>query len=129
MSTKQTLYDEVGGKPAVTAIVDDFYDRILADQNLRHYFQGKDMRALKRHQRALVTVALGGTSDAYTGQMMGPAHEGLGINHNAFDRVLTHLADALAARSVRPVTIEKVLAILEALRDDVVQPQPVRGQS
>lgn len=122
---RQTLYDEIGGKPAVTAVVDDFYRRLLADPALKRYFAGKDMEGLKRHQRALVTVALGGTSDLYRGRMMAPAHAGLGIDDGAFDRVLAHLSDALAAQRVVPITIEKILAILEALRGDVVQsPQP-----
>jgi hemoglobin len=126
LSTKQTLYDEIGGKPAVAAIVDDFYDRILADPNLTGFFAGKDMDGLKRHQRAMVTVALGGASDTYRGRMMAPAHAELGIHDDAFDRVLNHLADTLEARQVRPLTIEKVLAILEALRGDIVQaPQAV----
>lgn len=124
MSTRQTLYDEIGGKPAVAAVVDDFYERILSDAHLREFFEGKDMDGLKRHQRALVTVALGGASDIYRGRMMAPAHAGLGIHNDAFDRVLDHLAGALAAKQVRPVTIEKVLAILDALRGDVVQVQP-----
>jgi hemoglobin len=132
VSTKQTLYDEVGGKPAVSAIVEDFYDRILADPNLTHFFEGRDMNKLKRHQRALVTVALGGTSEAYTGQMMAPAHRGLNIDDDSFDRVLDHFANALLAREVRPVTVEKAVAILEALRTDVVQAksqeQPVLGE-
>lgn len=122
---RQTLYAEIGGKPAVTAVVDDFYNRLLADPNLTRYFTGKDMEKLKSHQRALVTVALGGTEDLYRGRMMGPAHAGLGITDDAFDRVLVHLSDALAAKQVQPITIEKILAILEALRVDVVQaPQP-----
>lgn len=127
MSTKQTLYDEIGGKPAVAAVVDDFYNRILADPNLVSYFTGKDMEGLKRHQRALVTVALGGASDTYRGRMMAPAHAGLAVTDDAFDRVLVHLSDALAALQVRPVTIEKVLAILDALRGDVVQAQQAVG--
>ncbi|MBB5159035.1 group I truncated hemoglobin [Saccharopolyspora phatthalungensis] len=128
MSTGQTLYEEVGGKPAVKAIVENFYDRILADPNLTRFFEGKDMKRIKSHQRALVTVALGGASETYTGKMMGPAHAGLAIDSGSFDRVLQHLADALTARDVRPITVEKVLAILEALRKDIVQAQPVLGQ-
>lgn len=121
MSTKPTLYDEVGGKAAIGPIVDDFYDRILADPDLQAFFHGRNMARLKSHQRALVTVALGGTSEAYTGQMMGPAHSGLHIDHASFDRVLEHFAGALAARGVDEISVEKAVAILEALRGDVVQ--------
>ena len=121
MRTRTTLYDEVGGKPAIGPIVDDFYDRIMSDTNLQGFFKGKDMARLKAHQRALVTVALGGVSEAYTGQMMKPAHSGLAIDHDSFDRVLGHFYDALCSRGIAEITAEKALAILEALRDDVVQ--------
>lgn len=53
-----TIYDEIGGEPAVTAVVDAFYDRLVADPDLLSYFGGRDMPRLKAHQRALVTVAL-----------------------------------------------------------------------
>ncbi|MBO0821228.1 MAG: group 1 truncated hemoglobin [Nocardiopsaceae bacterium] len=116
----QSMYDEIGGKAAVTAVVDDFYNRLLADPSLANYFSGKDMKALKKHQRALVTVALGG-SDTYTGQMMGPAHAGLNITGPAFDSVLEHLKASLASKGVAEDTIGKIVAILEPLRGDVVQ--------
>jgi hemoglobin len=121
---RQSLYDEVGGKPAIGPIVDDFYNRILADADLVAFFHGIEMATLKRHQRALVTVALGGVSETYTGKMMRPAHTGLNIDDHSFDRVLTHFGDTLLARDVNPVSVEKALAILEALREDVVQAQP-----
>lgn len=121
MSAKPTLYDEVGGQAAIGPIVDDFYDRILADVHLKPFFEGRNMARLKAHQRALVTVALGGTSEAYTGQMMGPAHSRLAIDHDSFDRVLVHFSGALSARGVDEITVEKAVAILEALRGDVVQ--------
>ncbi|MBV9315467.1 MAG: group 1 truncated hemoglobin [Pseudonocardia sp.] len=124
MSARQSLYDEVGGKPAIVPIVDDFYRRILADPHLVQFFHGIDMAELKRHQRALVTVALGGVSENYTGRMMRPAHDGLNIDEDSFDRVLTHFSDTLLARNVNPISVEKALAILEALRHDVVQAQP-----
>jgi hemoglobin len=78
------------------------------------------MATLKRHQRALVTVALGGP-EVYQGRMMGPAHAGLNITGPAFDSVLAHLEASLASKGVVPTTIANILAILEALRGDVVQ--------
>ena len=118
---RTTIYDEIGGEPAVTAVVDAFYERLVADPELMSYFDGRDMRRLKAHQRALVTVALGGTSEEYAGKMMQPAHSGLAITHEAFDKVLDHLEAVLAGAGVRPVTVAKILAILQPLRGDVVQ--------
>ncbi len=116
-----TIYDEIGGEPAVATVVDLLYQRLLADPDLMPYFAGRDMARLKAHQRALVTVALGGTSEQYNGQMMHPAHAGLGITNEAFDKVLDHLLAVFTDAGVPPATSTKILAILQPLRTDVVQ--------
>ncbi len=118
---KSTIYDEIGGAPAVDTVVEAFYQRLLADPDLMSYFEGRDVARLKAHQRALVTVALGGTSEEYSGRMMHPAHAGLAVTHEAFDKVLDHLAAVLGDVGVPPVTTAKFLAILRPLRTDVVQ--------
>jgi hemoglobin len=118
---RSTIYDEIGGAPAVTAVVEGFYQRLVADPELTSYFEGRDMARLKAHQRALVTVALGGTSEEYNGKMMHPAHEGLAITDEAFDKVLDHLAAVLTGAGVAEVTTAKIMAILQPLRTDVVQ--------
>jgi hemoglobin len=118
---RSTIYDEIGGAPAVTAVVDAFYERLVADPGLMSYFAGRDMARLKAHQRALVTVALGGTSEQYNGRMMHPAHAGMAITNEAFDMVLDHLLAVLTEVGVPPVTSAKILAILQPLRTDVVQ--------
>ena len=105
----------------MTTVVDRLYERLLADPGLRRYFAGTDMARLKTHQRALVTVALGGTSEQYAGRMMHPAHAGLAITDEAFDRVLDHLRAVLTDAGVPPAASAKLLAILQPLRTDVVQ--------
>jgi hemoglobin len=118
---RTTIYDEIGGAPAVTTVVDLYYERLIADPSVSRYFAGKDMARLKAHQRALVTVALGGMSESYTGRLMAPAHAGLDITDDAFDRILMHLEAVLLEAGVPPRTIAKIVAILEPLRPDVVQ--------
>ena len=115
-----TIYEEIGGAPAVAQVVDVFYQRLVADPSVSHYFAGQDLARLKAHQRALVTVALGGVSESYTGRMMGPAHAALGITDEAFDTILDHLAATLDGAGVAPTTTAKIMAILEPLRPDVV---------
>jgi hemoglobin len=117
----RTIYDEIGGAPTVTVVVEGLYRRVLADPDLRSYFDGHDLARLKAHQRALVTVALGGTSEEYNGRMMHPAHAGLAITNEAFDKVLDHLLAVLTDVGVPAVTSAKILAILQPLRTDVVQ--------
>ncbi len=118
---KTTIHDQIGGEPALTAIVEELYARLLADPDLLSWFAGRDLARLKAHQRALVTVALGGTSEEYSGRMMHPAHAGLAITDEAFDKVLDHLSAVLADAGVAAATTAKILAILRPLRTDVVQ--------
>lgn len=123
----RTIYEEIGGAPAVATVVDLFYQQLLADPAVNHYFEGKDLARLKAHQRALVTVALGGVSESYTGRMMGPAHAGLAITDEAFDTILEHLEAVLLAVDVMPTTVAKIMAIIEPLRPDVVETATVRA--
>ena len=55
---RTTIYDEIGGEAAVTAVVDSLHERLLGDQELVRYFEGRNLDRLKAHQRALVSVAL-----------------------------------------------------------------------
>ena len=71
-------YDTIGGGPAVSAVVNDFYVRVLGDPQLAPYFEEVDMARLKRHQVLLVSQVLAGP-DSYGGRPLAEAHEGLGI--------------------------------------------------
>jgi hemoglobin len=124
---RSTIYEDIGGEPTVDAAVDALYQRLLADSDLLSYFEGRDVGRLKAHQRALLTVALGGTSEEYAGKMMQPAHAGMAITHQAFDKVLDHLEAVLLGTGVAPAAAAKVLAILKPLRSDVVQ-SPARDE-
>jgi hemoglobin len=38
-----TLYEKLGGHEAIQSVVDDFYNRILADDTINHFFADVDM--------------------------------------------------------------------------------------
>ena len=46
VTTTTSIYDKIGGKPALNAVVDEFYKRVLADESLAPVFDGVDMQAL-----------------------------------------------------------------------------------
>jgi hemoglobin len=114
-----SIYDEIGGRPAVAAAVDDLYDRILGDDALAPYFDGLDMSRQKAHLRAFVAAALGGPQ-LYAGRDMHAAHAGLGIDGAAYDRVVLHLAGALSALDVPVQTIAAIADALAPLRGQIV---------
>jgi hemoglobin len=114
-----TIYAEIGGAPAVDAAVADFYERILADPSLVHFFDGIEMEQLMRHQRAFVTIALGGPS-GYEGRDMVAAHAGLHITNEAFSQVVIHLTDTLEGLGVPDDTIVAIGRALIPYQYDVV---------
>jgi hemoglobin len=116
----QSIYDEIGGAPAIHAAVDRFYEKVWGDPDLVPYFDGVDRTKLKRHQRAFMSAALGGPrGDA--GRRICRAHHGLGITNDAFDRVVEKLADTLQELGVRSELIDRIAGTLAPLRSDVVE--------
>ncbi|GAA1277026.1 group 1 truncated hemoglobin GlbN [Sphaerisporangium rubeum] len=113
-----SIYDQVGGAAAVSAVVDEFYSRVLADPTLAGYFAEIDVTKLKAHQRGFVAAALGGPQE-YRGRTMGEAHAGLGITTDAFDSVVTHLAGALAHLGVPDETILGIAGTLMPLKEQI----------
>ena len=114
-----SVFDQIGGKPAVSAAVDGLYERLLADPFLAPYFTGTDIGRLKRHMRAFMAVALGGP-DVYAGRDMAAAHGSLRIRGTHFDRVVGHLVATLSSLSVPGGLIEAIGARLAPLRAQIV---------
>jgi hemoglobin len=113
------LYQSIGGSVVVTMVVDVLYDRLTADPQLAPWFDGVDLRRLKSHQRAFLTIALGGPDD-FVGRGLAEAHAGLAITGSAFDRLLDHLVAALTDLGLPDDGIGVIAARITALRDQVV---------
>lgn len=115
-----SIYESIGGSAAVSAAVDLFYDKVLADPVLVPYFTATDMSKQKTHMRAFLAVALGGPS-IYAGRDMSAAHAGRGITNEAFDHVVDHLVATLTELGVPAEIIGEIGAKLAPLRGDVVE--------
>jgi hemoglobin len=113
-------YDAIGGGPAVSAVVNDFYVRVLGDPQLAPYFEGVDMPRLKRHQVLLVTQVLGGPAN-YDGRALDEAHEGLGVDHDDFAAVASHLTAAMNAAGVPEEIVMRAIAAVSATEPDIVK--------
>ncbi|MFC7137414.1 group I truncated hemoglobin [Halobaculum litoreum] len=114
-----TLYERLGGDDAIATVVDDFYDRMLDDDRVRHYFDDVDMERQRRHQTLFLASVAGGT-DAYDGADMATAHEDLGITDREFGIVAEHLDAALADAGVDEADREAVLSEVAALKPAIV---------
>jgi hemoglobin len=123
LGSAMSIFDSIGGAPAVRAAVDELYVRLRADPALAGYFVDVDMARLKSHQRSFIAAAVGGP-EIYGGRDMAAAHQGLGITDADFDAVVAHLVDTLAGLGVPTATIEAIGAKLLPLRADIVTAPP-----
>jgi hemoglobin len=116
-------YQRVGGGPAVTAVVDTFYDKVLADPDLTGYFTDVDLPRLKRHQVLLVSQVLGGPAQ-YDGRDLAAAHAGLGVTSGDFGRVVEHLVESMEEAAVPPDIVGRVGSVLAGSEGDIVAGEP-----
>jgi hemoglobin len=61
MSTT-TLYERIGGKPAINTLVDNFYAKMQEDYRLNRFFNSKEIPEQKEALAIVLTAYFGGTS-------------------------------------------------------------------
>jgi hemoglobin len=120
MMASQSIYERIGGRDAVEAVVSDFYDRVLEDPVLEPYFEDTDMQELYSHQVTFISAVAGGPVE-YDGDDMETAHEGMGITEEAFAHVAEHLEAALRENDVADDDINAILTEVAAMEDDIVE--------
>lgn len=114
----KNLYEKFGGKQGIGTVVDRFYEKVLADPSINHFFTKTDMEAQRRHQTAFLSFALGGPG--YSGRSMEEAHRGMNLQPEHFDAVARHLVESLRESGVEEGDIGAVVDRVQTLRDAVL---------
>jgi hemoglobin len=124
-----SIYEQIGGTVTLETVVEDFYARVLADQELAGFFSGTNMSRLKGRQVEFFAAALPGWftrpqrlggPEPYTGASMRQVHRGRGITAHHFDLVAGHLTESLAAAGVPAGTVEQIIGAIAPLADEIV---------
>ena len=119
----EDLYDLIGGQQTIKAATERFYERVLEDDTLRHFFGQTDMAHLRSRQVMFISMLLGGR--VYTGRDIRDAHANSrdqGLTDAHFDLFLKHFRAALEEVGVEPENAEKVMKPLESKRKAVIDP-------
>jgi hemoglobin len=122
VAAMKSVYEQIGGEPAMAAAVEVFYRKVLSDDRISHFFEDVDMERQAAKQKAFLTMVTGGPS-SYSGRDMRAGHAHLvkrGLNDTHFDAVAGHLKETLEELGVAAPLVARVLAIAESARADVL---------
>jgi hemoglobin len=115
-----TLYERLGGKDAITAVIDDFVARCAADARINAKFARTDVGRLKRMLVDQVCQATGGPC-TYQGRDMRETHDGMGVTAGEFDALVEDLVGTLNQFGVQRDAQDELLRLLGPMRADIVE--------
>ena len=113
-----SLYQRLGGHPALTAVIDDAIGNVSTDPRINQRFAnaGPD---LTNNLVQLVCARSGGPC-TYKGRDMSASHEGMQIRDDEFDALLDDMTKSLVKFKVPAREQRELLAILEQMRNAIV---------
>lgn len=115
----QSLYDQLGGKPAIAKVIDSFIGHVAGDKRINGFFANANIPHLKMELVNQLCAGTGGPCQ-YTGQSMKAAHKGMGVKSADFNALVEDLQAAFADNNVPTGLGNQVLAILAPMKRDIV---------
>ena len=116
---KASLYERIGGLPAVQAAVHEMITNAMADSRIKAFFAGIDMVRVDKNLVDFVCSAAGGPC-VYSGKSMAKAHEGQNLKPVHFNALVEDLKKGLDKLKVPAAEQKELLAALAATRADVL---------
>ena len=115
----KSLYDRLGGKDAITVVIDDFVTNVAADKRINPRFAKTNIPHLKQMLVEQVCQATGGPC-TYTGKSMKDAHKGMKITEAEFNALVEDLAMSLDKHNVAVADKSELLTALGGMKGDIV---------
>jgi hemoglobin len=118
-TAQKSLYERLGGQPAIVAVVDDFVGNVAKDKRIKGFFAHTDIANLKTKLVEQICAATGGPC-TYTGRDMKTVHADLGIRSRDFDALVEDLGKTLKKFKVPKKEQRELVAILAPMKKDIV---------
>lgn len=116
---EKSLYDRLGGKEAITAVVDAFVANVAADDRINKAFEKTDIPHLKQMLVEQICGATGGPCE-YTGKDMKTVHTGMNITEEQWNATVEDLVKALDGAGVQQKEKDELLGALGGMKGDIV---------
>jgi len=118
IENQQTLFERVGGEQAIAELIDQFYDRVVTDPELKPFFRNVSMVKLRRMQRDFFSAALDGPIN-YTGRPLGYVHHGRGITKHHFSLYVGHLINTLQNFALKEQDVQDIISRINTYADEI----------
>lgn len=118
LDKQQTLYKRVGGEQTISELIHEFYDRVLADPELKPFFEKTSMDKLRRMQREFFSAALDGPI-IYSGRPLSHVHHGRGITKRHFALYVSHLIDTLQDQGINDQDAQEIIGRINTYADEI----------
>jgi hemoglobin len=117
---ERTLYERLGGIEAITAVVEDFRDRVAGDDRINLKFARTDLARLRKMLIDQVCEATSGPC-RYNGRGMKEAHAGMKVTTGEFNALVEDLVATLNHFKVPKAEQDELLALLGPLKGEIVE--------
>lgn len=124
INTEATLYDDLGGEPAIRAIIDHMLELALEDPKMSPIFEHSNVDRLKG-VLFIHTCHIADGPCEYKGQDMRRAHDGLGVRTWHFNKLVENMQSGMDAQKIPFRVQNRLMARLAPFHDDVTGRSPV----
>ena len=115
---QQTLFERVGGEQTIRELIHAFYDRVVADPELKPFFKNTSMGKLRRMQREFFSAALDGPI-TYSGRPLSYVHHGRGITKHHFSLYVGHLIHTLQGCALKEQDVQDIISRISTYADEI----------
>ena len=113
------LYDRLGGREGIAAVVDDFYAQLVGDDELGEFFEGSDIQRLRETQTAFLCEAAGGP-ETYDGPPIREAHLHVPFTPAHIERAVELLYQSLDEYGVTGEDADAVVEAVAAYQEELL---------
>ncbi|WP_340100706.1 group 1 truncated hemoglobin [Salinibaculum salinum] len=117
--SEETVYERLGQREGIRAVVDDFYDRLLADDELGSFFDEADLEKLRRTQTDFLCDAAGGP-ETYDAAPVRQAHLHIPFTPEHIQRAVELLDESLDHYDVSEDDAELVVQAVATYEQDLL---------
>lgn len=120
LAQTKSLYERLGGKESIKAVVDEFVTRVAADARINKKFGRSNIDRVKFELVEQICAGTGGPCK-YTGLDMKTAHKNMGVTEGEFNALVEDLVGALDKFNVGENEKKELLGILGPMKPQIVE--------